>query len=331
MRFLIAYGSTATAEIDGISAAGATPGVMYHTPAADAELTTYGALIRTHAVPVSPAGCPTPAIITRAILNLLDRHPLAIDAGLNVATGAPTIDMTTSPGGDIREPEPVPRAEQLVGQGRELGERVPDADLVLGESIPGGTTTALGVLRALGEPFGVSSSLSENPIGLKETVVQESLRKNDHEAGAAASNPVLALRCHGDPVLAVLSGICLGALEADRSVMLAGGTQMVAVAALVRHAGESAPLTLATTPFVAEDPAVELAAAGEALNLSIRVTDPGFGEASHVALERYQAGEAKEGVGMGGALALAAEADIPMSRVRGEIIRVYDSVVTHGA
>ena len=40
--------------------------------------------------------------------------------------------------------------------------------LVLGESVPGGTTTALCVLRSLGYEVGVSSSYSSNPSTLKE-------------------------------------------------------------------------------------------------------------------------------------------------------------------
>ena len=41
--------------------------------------------------------------------------------------------------------------------------------IVVGESIPGGTTTALAVLRALGidARFKVSSSMPENPHNLK--------------------------------------------------------------------------------------------------------------------------------------------------------------------
>lgn len=327
MRFLIAYGSTATAEIEGISAAGTDPSAMYHTPAADAEIVTYGSLIRSPTVPMSPTGCPTPAVITRAISNLLDIDPIGINAGLQAPTAAPTIDMETPPGGDIREEQPVPTASTLLKDAREVGRNLPDDHITIGESIPGGTTTALGVLRALGEPYGVSSSLPQNPLSLKERVVADSLATNNHDQGAATGDPATAIRCHGDPVLAVITGICLGVLANDRHITLAGGTQMVAVAALVRHAGEPAPMTLATTPFVAQDPAVELEEAGETLNVSIRVTDPGFEESEHVAMKRYQAGEAKEGVGMGGALALAADADISMTRVRAETARVYDSLL----
>ncbi|MFB6141956.1 MAG: hypothetical protein ABEJ30_01285 [Halorientalis sp.] len=45
----------------------------------------------------------------------------------------------------------------------------------------------------------------------------------------------------------------------------------------------------------------------------------------------YEAGEAKEGVGMGGALALAAEAGLPTARVHERVRRVYDRLVGDSA
>jgi NaMN:DMB phosphoribosyltransferase len=52
------------------------------------------------------------------------------------------------------------------------------------------------------------------------------------------------------------------------------------------------------------------------LDLDLRVTDPGFGEATTPGLARYAEGEAKEGVGMGGALALAEDRGVTMATVR---------------
>ena len=42
MRVILAAGTTETALIDGISAAGALPELMVHTPSADAEIVAYG-------------------------------------------------------------------------------------------------------------------------------------------------------------------------------------------------------------------------------------------------------------------------------------------------
>jgi uncharacterized protein (TIGR00303 family) len=325
-RFVLCAGTTHTAAIEGVSAAGATPDLMRHTPPADAEILAYGRPVRAPVVPVSPQGCPTPAVVTRAVRERLRFDATVVDAGLAERTGAPTVTVGASPGGDIREKDPVPHAYGIFAAAREFGRALPDDELFLAETIPGGTTTALGVLTALGEDAGVSSSLAANPLDLKREVVAEGLAESGLEPGELEGYPHDAVRYMGDPVIAVVAGIAAGALERDTAVTLAGGTQLVAVAAVLRHADVEGTLGLATTSFVAEDPAVDLDAAAERFDLDVTVTDPGFDD-SHVAFERFLLGEAKEGVGMGGALALAERAGVPMEEVRAGIVDVYDRLL----
>lgn len=327
MRFVLVAGTTHTASIGGISAAGADPDLMRHTPAADAEILAYGRPVAAPTTPVSPTGCPTPAVVTRAVHELLDPSLVVVDAGLATRTAAPTVGVGDGPGADVREPEPVPAAEETLEVARDLGRGLPDDELVIGETIPGGTTTALGALTALGEPFGVSSSLPENPLSLKEEVVATGLDESGLAPGDAANRPLRALRTMGDPVQAAVVGLVVGALETETAVTLAGGTQMVAAGALVRHYGVDAPLGLATTSFVADDETVDVESAAAALDLDLTVTDPGFDRSDHVAMERYRLGEAKEGVGMGGALALADREGVPMADVRRRVERCYDELV----
>lgn len=323
-RLALVVGNTATAEIRGISAAGASPELARHTPAADAELLVHGDVVRAPAVPVSPTGCPTPALVTRAVRDLVGFDPLVVDAGIAAPTAAPTVDLAGAPGGDVREAESLPEAAAVFEAAHELGRQLPDDELFVGESVPGGTTTALGVLRALGEPHGVSSSLPENPLDLKGRVVAEGLSASGLDAGGAAGAPTDALRLMGDPVLAGASGLAAGAVESGTEVTLAGGTQLVAVAALLRHAGVEGPLALATTSFVADDPTVDLAGAADALDLDLTVTDPGFDGTDHQATAAFARGEAKEGVGLGGALALAESDGVPMAAVRERLATVYE-------
>ncbi|MFB6102129.1 MAG: nicotinate-nucleotide--dimethylbenzimidazole phosphoribosyltransferase [Haloplanus sp.] len=304
-RFVLVAGTTETARVDGISAAGADPELMAHTPSADAELIEYGHLVRAPVVPVSPTGCPTPAAVTRAVRERVGFETLVVDAGLAEPTGAPTVGVGAKPGRDVREADPVPTAPGAWVAARELGHALPDDELVIGETIPGGTTTALGVCRALGVDTTVSSSLPENPLGLKEEVVTAGFKASDIEPGAAAYRPELAVRFLGDPVLAVVAGLTAGALESGTEVVLGGGTQMLAAAALVRHAGVAEPLTVAATTYVADD--ADMAATAVDLDCDLVVTDPGF-HGRDDALARYADGEAKEGAGMGGALMLAERA-----------------------
>ena len=305
---VIVAGATRTARIERITAAGPDPESRAHTPSVDAEIVRYGRPVSRPSVPTSPDGTPTPALVTRAALDLVAAEPVIVDAGLSADTAAPTVSVDASPGEDVRTPEPVADAERVVRRARAVGRQLPTERLVIGETIPAGTTTALGVLAALGERETVSSSLPENPLDRKRAVVSEGLAAAGVERGALAGRPVAAVRRMGDPVLAAAFGLAEGALAAGREVTLGGGTQLATVAAMLAHDGREPP-PLATTSFLAADESAELDALAADLDLSVQVTDPGFdARPAHPATAGYLAGEAKEGVGMGGALALAADA-----------------------
>lgn len=305
MRLILAAGTTRTAQIPGLSAAGTDPTATVHTPAADAEILTLGDVVRAPAVPVSPTGCPTPAVITRATREVLGFDVTVVDAGLAAETAAPTVSVGARPGQDLRGPTPVPASHSGWAGARTLARSLSDDQVLVAETIPGGTTTAMGILRALGEDVAVSSSLPENPIERKRAVVAEALAASGITPGDRAGDPAGAIRDAGDPVQAVVAGLVQGALETATAVTLAGGTQMLAAVAVLRHAGIDASLRVATTSFVADDPSVDLSAPATDLGCDLVVTDPGFDGADHPALARYVAGEAKEGVGMGGVLWVA--------------------------
>jgi len=350
----VVAGTTATAAIDGISAAGADPELRDHTPSADLEIVADGRPAPDSAVPVSPSGCPTPAVVTRAVRELVGFEFVGVDAGLAVPT-APTdatvLDAGAAPGEDVRDSEPVPAAAAIFERARAL---VPDAvagtesttepttepnveasdadpELLVAETIPGGTTTALGVLTALGERRAVSSSLPANPLATKRAVVDEGLAASDIAAGDAAGDPLAALRLMGDPVLAAAAGLVVGAVERGVPVTLAGGTQLAAVAALARHAGVECRLPLATTSFVADDPSADVGALADDLGLTLAATDPRFDEGDHPAMAAYARGEAKEGVGMGGALALSERAGVPAGDVRDRVASITDRLLADRA
>lgn len=324
MRVILVAGSTETARIPGISAAGADPTVMALTPSADAELLVYGTPVRTGTVPVSPTGCPTPAVVTRAVRDLVDFDVTVLDAGLTARTGAPTVGLGAGPGADIRETVAVENPAAIAEAAAEVVAELPDTEVVLAETIPGGTTTALGVLAALGERPTVSSSLPENPIQKKRTVVESALKASSLEQGACRDAPLKAVGAVGDPVQAATLGALEGAVEAGKRVRLAGGTQQLAAAALARHAGVDVPMTVETTPYVSDDNSAAVGGLAADLDVEVRVTDPEFDGRAHVAFERFVAGEAKEGVGMGGALAIADEANVPMARIRERVVDRYE-------
>ena len=338
----VVAGTTETAAIEGISAAGADPTLRRHTPSADLEIVADGRPAADSPIPVSPSGCPTPAVVTRAVRELVDFGFVGIDAGLAVPTAPASgavLDANASPGGDVRAAEPVPDAAAIFNRGRELAGSIAGDDgasggagsepdeLLIGETIPGGTTTALGVLTALGERPVVSSSLAANPLARKRAVVEEGLAASGLSPGDAAGDPVKAVRLMGDPVLAAAAGLVVGAVERGVDVTLAGGTQLATVAALARHAGVDRRLPLATTAFVADDSTADVAGLADDLDLALTATDPGFGASDHPAMRAYARGEAKEGVGMGGALALAERGTPTEEAVRERVAAVTDRLL----
>ncbi|WP_096393975.1 nicotinate-nucleotide--dimethylbenzimidazole phosphoribosyltransferase [Halorubrum trapanicum] len=347
VRLVVVAGTTETAAIDGISAAGADPELRVHTPSADLEIVEAGRPAPDSPVPVSPNGCPTPAVVTRAVRELLGPESLPVeflDAGLGAPTAATARDVGAAPGGDVRDPEPVPEAATVFERARELAPELAasgeeggsdsgdePAELLVAETIPGGTTTALGALTALGERAAVSSSLPANPIERKRRVVAEGLDASGVDPGGAAGEPIEAVRLAGDPVLAAVAGLIVGCAETGIGVTLAGGTQLAAAAALARHAGVDRPLPLATTSLVADDPTADLPALAEDLDLRLAAADPGFAEGDHPAMAAYARGEAKEGVGMGGALALADRAGVADAAVRDRIAAVTDRLLADRA
>jgi hypothetical protein len=51
------------------------------TPSADGEILAEGRPIRVPLSPVSPTGCPTPAVVTRAVRERFGFDPTIVDAG----------------------------------------------------------------------------------------------------------------------------------------------------------------------------------------------------------------------------------------------------------
>jgi len=308
--FAIVLGNTLLSTVPGISAAGMSPEKTVLTPILDSELITHGAIRSRKWKPNTPTGCPTPAVITRAMMVLLGMEPLFINAGLTTQPVIPCLDVYGEPGKDPRDGDAVPRARELYIRGDQVGRFLSQsADLlVLGECVPGGTTTALCVLRGLGIPARVSSSFINNPVALKEAIcaqVQERIRAEN------TRDPLDIIRIGGDPMLAVAAGIVS---SFKGNAILAGGTQMLAVAAVLRDLGKKVP-SVVTTVYVRDDPSAGFAGTAEMIGTRVYYVDPDFATIGNKGFARYCEGEVKEGIGAGGAMFLARM----MGRSEGEI------------
>jgi uncharacterized protein (TIGR00303 family) len=292
--------NTLLSTVPGVSGAGPTPEKTLLTPVLDAELIARGEITSMPVRPNTPTGCPTPASITRAVMELTGLSPLFINAGLTHAPTVPCLDLYGSPGADPRYTDAVPAAAELVRRGEWAGTFLGGYSdlLVLGECVPGGTTTALCVLRALGYDARVSSSFVKNPVGIKEEISGQVL---DRLRAGGITAPGDVLRATGDPMMAVATGI---ARTYPGTLVLAGGTQMLAVAALLRASGRQPP-RIATTCYVRDDRTANFSDMAGAIGTDVTYVDPGFGDLGHAGLARYCIGEVKEGMGAGGAMFLA--------------------------
>jgi uncharacterized protein (TIGR00303 family) len=305
--FSCVIGVTETAKIPGISAAGKNPDITDYTPPADVELLQLGRCKCIPGVPVTPEGIPTPALITMSALKLADIPSLVVSAGLQVKPYVPFLDLGGKPGRDIRTGRALDNIEEVMNRAKIAGENLSKtADyLVIGESIPGGTTTALGTLLAMGiDAKGkVSSSMPNNPHELKIRTVEEGLKASGAKVGDFAQDPIKAVSSVGDPMIPAHAGLVLGA--ADRvPVIMAGGTQMAAALAVVKASNPNVldNVAIGTTRWVVADKTSDLKGlVAEIADIPILAADLNFGESRFDGLKAYEAGVVKEGVGAGGA------------------------------
>ncbi len=322
--FILIVGGTELATIPGISAAGSNPDAMAYTAPADAEVLWSGLPQIIDALPVDPAGHPTPALITRAAY-LEARFPiLIVRAGTFLPPTIPYVETSASPGKDPRQGKAVEEAFSLWEKGKRLGEELSKTQnyLVVAESLPGGTTSALCALRALGYNGMVSSAFPHNPISLKEKVWQEVSSFQGISYGSLRRAGLKALESCGDPMQAVAGGLVEGA-HPQCQVVLAGGTQMLAVSAALRHQGYNRPLYVATTRYVVEDKSAHFKEIAQELGVEVYSAPLDFSHSSFPGLSDYERGFVKEGVGAGGAIWYAEKLGISVKTIISRTEELY--------
>jgi uncharacterized protein (TIGR00303 family) len=304
--FVCVIANTETAKIPGISAAGAVPAITDFTPAADIELLYYGRCKCIDGVPVTPNGIPTPALVTMSAIGLTGMPFLAANGGVRVKPHAPYFELEGYPGEDIKTGAAVrdPRRvfENAVIAGEELAKT--SDYLVVGESIAGGTTTALAVLLALGYNADgkVSSTLPENPHTLKSAIAKEGISKSRSTPEQMKKDAMLAIAAVGDPMMPAAAGLIVGAAR-HLPVLLAGGTQMAAVLAVVKSMESSVlnNVALGTTRWIINDPTADLVGiVGQIGPVPVLAANLDFTPTKHEGLTFYEKGLVKEGVGAGG-------------------------------
>ena len=321
--FLCVIASTLTSRIPGITGAGASPELTDYTPAADVELIIRGEPQCLPEIPqtlVEGQAAPTPAIITKASLELTNIPFLVADAGSAIKPNIPYVNINHKEGQSILSGQAVENPEEIFNKGKILGETLSKLTnhLIIGESTPAGTTTALGVLAAMGyDAWGkVSGSTPENPHTLKRQTVEKGI-KTAGLMDKLPLDPFQAVRVVGDPMIPAVAGITAGSTV---PVSLAGGTQMTAVCAFLKEAITDFAfddVSIATTIFVAQDETSDIHyITNQIAPINIFAVDPGFGKSLNPGLQNYEKGAVKEGVGAGGAMLAANLQGISIDEIR---------------
>lgn len=322
-HFACVLGFTETGLIPNISAAGATPIDRQYTAIADAEF-LYRGPQRDPCYPLPPLHVGvSPALISRAVIAAQALPLYLLNAGLPHLPAVPVIDLGGTPAqclsqGSALSLETVHHLlQQGLIWGTKLAAALPSSYLILSECVVGGTTTALAILTGLGYAAAgkVNSSHPTCNHAQKWALVEQGLRafrksmqdQTKSSRSPLTSDPLQLVAAVGDPMQVVVAGM---AIAASRScgVLLAGGTQMLAVYALAEAIANVHELpwrpeqvVVGTTRWVAEDLTADTVGLAELIGtVPLLATQLSFAQASYPQLQAYEQGFVKEGLGAGG-------------------------------
>lgn len=314
--FACVLGFTATGLIPGISAAGATPESRQYTAIADAEFLHAGVQGQPHyPLPPLSAGA-SPVFISKAVLAGQQIPLLVFNAGLPVPPAIPAIALGGFPAACLSTGQALAgeTVQQLFQQGLTWGEKLAadrEGYVILAECVVGGTTTALAVLTALGIPAvgKVNSSHAICNHDQKWHLVQQGLQRwqsATHEQ-QGGGDPLAVVAAVGDPMQPVVAGMAIAASR-QAGVLLAGGTQMLAVYALAQALAnfhhlpwQPSQIVIGTTHWVATDPTGDTVGLAQAVGtVPLLATELSFADSCIPQLQAYEQGFVKEGVGAGG-------------------------------
>jgi uncharacterized protein (TIGR00303 family) len=308
-------GFTDTGLVPGISAAGATPEARRWTAIADAEFLLKGP--QPHpCYPLPPLALgASPVLISRAVVEGQNLAVTVFNAGLPHPPAVAAVDLGGQPAQCLSQGAAMPLAtvQHLFTQGLAWGNRlaaqVPDGYVVLGECVVGGTTTALAVLLGLGVAAAgkVNSSHPLCNHSQKLGLVQQGLSRAGLKPQDKRLDPLALVAAVGDPMQIAVAGMTLAASRGC-GVLLAGGTQMLAVYALAQAIADAYSLpwqpqqvVVGTTRWVAEDSSGDTVGLAQAIgSVSLLATPLSFVQSRFPQLRAYEQGYVKEGVGAGG-------------------------------
>ncbi len=252
-------------------------------------------------IPMTPDGKPTPALLTRTSLEHAGIQQIVINAGGKILPKLSYFETNLPFGKNISKEPGLEKSSVMraIDYGKKVGNvlALTTNCLVIGESIPGGTTTALAVMKGLGIDARVSSSMPDNPQSLKNEIVTKALERSD------SKEPYDVIANAGDPMIPFVAGMLSTASEIT-NVILAGGTQMAAVLALAKTIGyDENRVAIGTTSYITGDSNANLLEVVESISdIPVLSVNPKLEDSKFDGLRAYSEGFVKEGAGAGGCM-----------------------------
>lgn len=321
-RLVAAY--TKTCEIEGISSAG-LPGKLHLTPPADMEALYYGKAKCLPAMPEAPTGPPSPVILAIAVQSFMDIPLYFIDAGLKTMSEAPALKLAVYESASIMDGAGV-SVQYLVAEGKKYAKNVnSDDDIeIIAECVPGGTTTAYSLCRALGyecDNMFSASSIEPEHANFKKSIVDEAIKKH-----GMFDDIEEACKYYGDNMQPFVAG-AVAEISKEKPVVLAGGTQMLAVYALIKKLNLDANfenIAVVTTRWVVDDEYSDFKGLANLIDPKMNAFCCDFYMDSYIAnLALYEKGMVKEGVGAGALLTYAFANNIEPSDILDKVESLY--------
>ena len=312
--FYLIIAGTNTSQVEGISAAGLDSEARKITALADAEFFLLGTIKNyKYKLPLLQAGV-TPALISNVCKDLLNVKLNVIPIGVykkpyfnhllvEEEFKNPSKCLSTGKTMDKK------RVRKLYEKGLSIGS-LSNKPIFISESVPGGTSTAQAIMEAFGLKVSelVGSSLLKPPRKLKTKIIEAGLLRAKLGMHFNSIDVISAL---GDPFQAFSMGLLIGARKSNNTVILAGGSQMIAILLLALEfisyldkEAFSEKIFIATTGWLNFDQSLN-----KLLNIVAdkhKVKLFGFASGLNFKLSKikelrdYEIGYVKEGVGAGG-------------------------------
>ena len=317
--FYLIIAGTDTCQITGISAAGIDSNSRKTTALADAEFCLLGTIKDyKYKLPMLKEGV-TPALISNVCKVLLGAKLIVIPIGVykrpyfkhilvEKTYGNPSNCVSTGKTMDKS------RVSDLYKKGFSIG-LTKNKPIVISESVPGGTTTAQAIMEAFGLDVAdlVGSSLLRPPRKLKAEIIKTGLLNANLGSNFTSIDAISAL---GDPFQAFSMGLLIGARKSKNTVILSGGSQMIAILLLalefISFAEKqffSEKVFIISSGWLAYDESLKKLLKKVADKHNVKLFGFASGLNFHSSkikeLRDYEKGYVKEGVGAGGFSLLA--------------------------